>query len=61
MTSSTFGTFSLVSSSGSSSNSEDDEEDTDLDFLSGVSTTGIFTSAWVSLLQIQKMKRSPSL
>ena len=44
VTSSTFGTFSLVSPSGSSSDSEDDEEDTDLDFLSGVSTTGIFTS-----------------
>ena len=57
VTSSTFGTFSLVSSSGSSSDSEDDEEDSDLDFLSGVPTTLIFTAdLGFFCLQIQMMR-----
>ena len=56
VTSSTFDTFSLVSSSGSSSDSEDDEEDFDLDFLSGVSTTGFPLQTWFLLLQIQMMR-----
>ena len=57
VTSSTFGIFSFVSSSGSSSDSEDDDEDSDLDFLSGISTTGISTSGLGFLcFQIQMMR-----
>ena len=56
VTSSTFDTFSLVYPSGSSSHSEDDEEDSDLDFLSGVSTTGISLQTWFLLFQIQMMR-----